>query len=91
MPHVFLKDAIRQERTHQSEVNNLKSKFSQEDKVIGQLLNGHIACKKTEGDKLKAKRVSASVLDQIVDFISYWIQPRGLPDNWFCQALRLKQ
>jgi hypothetical protein len=35
--------------------------------------------------------VSASVRDQIVDFISYWKQRSGLRDNWFCRAFGLKQ
>ena len=31
LPHVFFRDAIRQERSHQHEVDNLKSKLSQKN------------------------------------------------------------
>ena len=47
LPHVFSRDAIRQERSHQREVDNLKSKLSQKDEVIAELLTEHIALKKT--------------------------------------------
>jgi hypothetical protein len=45
----FSKDAIRQERSHQREVDNLKSKLSQKDEVIAELLTDHIALKKRLG------------------------------------------
>jgi hypothetical protein len=35
--------------------------------------------------------VSASVRDQIVDFINHWNQRSGLRDNWFCRAFGLNQ
>ena len=47
LPHVFSRDAIRQERSHQREVDNLKSRLSQKDEVIAELLSEHIALKKT--------------------------------------------
>ena len=47
LPHVFSRDTIRQERSHQREVDNLKSKLSQKDEVIAELLTEHIALKKT--------------------------------------------
>ena len=80
LPHVFSKVAIQQERSHQREVDNLKSKLSQKDEVIAELLTEHIALKNW-GEKLKVEWVSASVRDQIVDFISYWKQRSGLRDN----------
>jgi len=54
LPHVFSRDAIRQERSHQREVDkrevdNLKSKLSQKDEVIAELLTEHIALKKRLG------------------------------------------
>ena len=56
LPHVFSRDAIRQERSHQHEVDNLKSKFSQKDEVIAELLTEHIALKKRlGGEKLKVQ------------------------------------
>jgi len=45
----FSRDAIRQERSHQREVDNLKSKLSQKDEVIAELLTDHIALKKRLG------------------------------------------
>mgnify|MGYP000206213375 CR=1 FL=1 len=36
LPHVFSRDVIRQERSHQREVDNLKSKLSQKDEVIAE-------------------------------------------------------
>ena len=51
LPHVFSRDAIRQERSHQREVDNLKSKLSQKDEVIAELLTEHIALKKKTGVK----------------------------------------
>ena len=51
LPHVFSRDAIRQERSHQREVDNLKSKLSQKDEVIAELLAEHIALKKKTGVK----------------------------------------
>ena len=49
LPHVFSRDVIRQERSHQSEVDNLKLKSSQKDEVITELLTEHIALKKRLG------------------------------------------
>ena len=49
LAHVFSKNAIRQERSHQREVDNLKSKLSQKDEVIAELLTEHIALKKRLG------------------------------------------
>ena len=51
LPHVFSRAAIRQERSHQREVDNLKSKLSQKDEVIADLLTEHIALKKKTGVK----------------------------------------
>ena len=45
----FSRDVIRQERSHQREVDNLKSKLSQKDEVIAELLTEHIALKKRLG------------------------------------------
>jgi hypothetical protein len=59
--------------------------------VIAELLTEHIALKKDSGEKLKVQWVSASVRDQIVDFISYWKQRSELRDNWFCRAFVLKE
>ena len=42
LPHVFHRVAIRQKRSHQLEVDNLKSKLSQKDEVIAELLTEHI-------------------------------------------------
>ena len=42
----FYRDTIRQERSHQREVDNLKAKLSQKDEVIAELLTEHIALKK---------------------------------------------
>ena len=78
LPQVFSRDVIRQERSHQREVDNLKSKLSQKDEVIAELLTEHIALKKDWGEKLKVQWVSASVRDQIVDFIGHWKQRSGL-------------
>ena len=47
--HVFSRDTVRQERSHQREVDNLKSKLSQKDEVIAELLTEHIALKKRLG------------------------------------------
>jgi transposase len=49
LPHVFSIDVIRQERSHQREFDNLKSKLSQKDEVIAELLTEHIALKKRLG------------------------------------------
>ena len=38
LPEFFPRDAIRQERSRQREVDNLKSKLSQKDEVIAELL-----------------------------------------------------
>ena len=46
LPHVFSRGAIRKERSRQREVDNLKSKLSQKDEVIAELLTEHIALKK---------------------------------------------
>ena len=46
LPHVFSRGAIQQERSHQREVDNLKSKLFQKDEVIAELLTEHIALKK---------------------------------------------
>ena len=81
MSHVFSRDTILLDRIHQCEVDNLKSKLSQKDEIIAELLTEHIALKKNWGEKLKVEWVSASVRDQIVDFISYWKQHSGLRDN----------
>ena len=51
LPHVFSRDAIRQERSNQRDVDNLKSKLSQKDEVIAELLTEHIALKKKTGVK----------------------------------------
>jgi len=51
LPHVFSRDAIRQECGHQREVDNLKSKLFQKDEVIAALLTEHIALKKKTGVK----------------------------------------
>ena len=51
LPHVFSRDAIRQERSHRREVDNLKAKLSQKDEVIAELLTEHIALKKKTGVK----------------------------------------
>ena len=69
LPHVFSRDTVRQERSHQREVGNLKAKLSQKDEVIAELLTEHIALKKDWGEELKVQWVSASVRDQIVYFI----------------------
>jgi hypothetical protein len=69
----------------------MKSKLSQKDKMIAELLSEHIAFIKDWGEKLKVQWVSVSVRDQIVDFISYWKQSGGLGDNWFCRAFCLMQ
>ena len=42
LPHVFSRDAVRQKRSHQREVDNLKAKLSHKDKVIAELLTEHI-------------------------------------------------
>jgi len=49
LPHVFSRDTIRQERSYQREVDNLKAKPSQKDEVIAVLLTEHIALKKRLG------------------------------------------
>ena len=49
LPHVFSRDTVRQERSHQREVDNLKAKLSQKDEVIAELLTEHIALKKDWG------------------------------------------
>ena len=51
LPHVFFRDTVRQERSHQREVHNLKAKLSQQDEVIAELLTEHIALKKKTGAK----------------------------------------
>ena len=51
LAHVFSRDAIRQECSHQREVDNLKAKLSQKDEVIAELLTEHIALKKKTGVK----------------------------------------
>ena len=51
LPHVFSRDTVRQERSHQREVDNLKAKLSQKDEVIAELLTEHIALKKKTGVK----------------------------------------
>ena len=81
MPHVFSREAIRQELSYQHEVDNLKLKLFQKDEVIAELLTEHIALKKDWGEKIKVQWVSASVRDQILDFISYWKWRSGLRDN----------
>jgi len=43
---VFSRKTVRQERSNQREVDNLKSKLSQEDEVIAELLTEHIVLKK---------------------------------------------
>ena len=47
----FSRDAIRQERSYQREVDNLKSELFQKDEVIAELLTEHIALKKKTGVK----------------------------------------
>ena len=49
LPQVFSRDTIRQEHSHQREVGNLKSKISQKDEVIAELLTEHFALKKRLG------------------------------------------
>ena len=49
LPHVFSRDTIRHEGSHQREVDNLKSKLSQKDELIAELLTEHIALKKKLG------------------------------------------
>ena len=49
LSHVFSRDTIRLDRSHQREVDNLKSKLSQKDEVIAELLTEHIALKKRLG------------------------------------------
>ena len=51
LPQVFSRDVFRQERSHQLEVDNLKSKLSQGDEVIAELLTEHISLKKRTGVK----------------------------------------
>ena len=51
LAHVFSRDTIWQERSHQREVDNLKSKLSQKDEVIAELLTEHNALKKKTGMK----------------------------------------
>ena len=51
LPHVFSRDTVRQERSHQREVDNLKAKLSQKHEVIAELLTEHIALKKKTGVK----------------------------------------
>ena len=46
LAHVFSRKTVRQECSNQHEVDNLKSKLSQEDKVIAELLTEHILLKK---------------------------------------------
>ena len=46
LSHVFSRDTILLDRIHQREVDNLKSKLSQKDEVIAELLTEHIALKK---------------------------------------------
>ena len=47
----FSKDAIRQERSHQREVDNLRSKLSQKDEVIAELQTATYCVKKKTGVK----------------------------------------
>jgi transposase len=49
LPHVFSIDTVRQEHSHQREVDNLKAKLFQKDEVIAELLTEHIALKKRLG------------------------------------------
>ena len=49
LPLVFSRDVIRQECSHQREVENLKSKLSKKDEVIAESLTKHIALKKRLG------------------------------------------
>ena len=49
LAHVFPRDTVRQERSHQREVDNLKAKLSQKDEVNAELLTEHIASKKRLG------------------------------------------
>ena len=46
LPHVFPRDTVRQERSHQREVDNLKANLSHKDEVIAELRTEHIALKK---------------------------------------------
>ena len=46
LAHVFSRNTVRQERSNQREVDNLKSKLSQEDEVIAKLLTEHIVLEK---------------------------------------------
>ena len=46
LSHVFSRDTILLDRIHQREVDNLKSKLSQKDEVIAELLTEHIELKK---------------------------------------------
>jgi transposase len=71
--HEFSRTTFRQERSHQSEFDNLKSKLSQKDEVIAELLTEHITLKKDWGEGLKVQWVSASVRGQIVDLILRFI------------------
>ena len=59
--------------------------------MIAELLTEHIALKKDWGEELKVQWVSASVRDQVVDFINHWKQRSGVRDNWFCRAFGLNQ
>jgi hypothetical protein len=54
LPHVFSREAIRQELSYQHEVDNLKLKLSQKDEVIAELSTEHIALKKRLGRKNKS-------------------------------------
>jgi transposase-like protein len=66
LPHVFSRDTIRQERSHQREVDKLKAKLSQKEEVIAELLTEHIALKKDWSERLKVQWVSAPVRDQML-------------------------
>ena len=49
LPHVFSRDTVRHELSHQREVDNLKANLFQKDEVIAELLTEHIALKKRLG------------------------------------------
>ena len=49
LAHVFSRDTVPQERSHQREVDNQKSKLYQKDEVIAELLTEHIKLKKDWG------------------------------------------
>jgi hypothetical protein len=49
LPHFFSREDIRQERSHQREVDKLQLKLSQKDDLIDELMTEHIALKKRLG------------------------------------------